>query len=131
MVMLKTRSIFSLLFALLCLSTSVADTNLLVWHKAADRADADIHGVALRPLLEDIARQTGWHIFVEPGAARNASTKFKDLPADDALRMLLGKWKIVRELSVAHFFTSFQFHHLRSSGLGCFSEAKYIAQRKV
>ncbi len=63
---------------------------LLVWHKAADRVDADIHGEALWPLLEDIAHQTGWHIFVEPGAERNASTKFKDLPQDDALRMLLG-----------------------------------------
>jgi hypothetical protein len=85
------RFVFCLLFAVLCLSASAADTNLLVWHKAADRVDADIHGVALWPLLEDIARQTGWHIFVEPGAARNASTKFKDLPSDDALRMLLGK----------------------------------------
>ena len=44
----------------------------------------------LWPLLEDIAHQTGWHIFVEPGTARNASTKFQDLPPDDALRMLLG-----------------------------------------
>jgi hypothetical protein len=52
--------------------------------------DADIHGEALWPLLEDISRQTGWHIFVEPETARVASTKFKDLPPDDALRMLLG-----------------------------------------
>ena len=91
MVMPKMRLLFSLLFAVLCLSTSAADTNSLVWHKAAGRVDADIHGVALWPLLETIARDTGWHIFVEPGAARNASAKFKDLPADDALRMLLGK----------------------------------------
>jgi hypothetical protein len=67
-----------------------ADTNSLVWHKAADRVDADIHGEPLWPLLEDIAHQTGWHIFVEPGTARVASTKFKELPPDDALRMLLG-----------------------------------------
>jgi hypothetical protein len=52
--------------------------------------DADIHGEPLWPLLEDIAHQTDWHIFVEPGTARNASTKFQDLPQDDALRMLLG-----------------------------------------
>ena len=66
------------------------ESNSLVWHKAADRVNADIHGEALWPLLEDIAHQTGWHIFVEPGTERNASTKFKDLPPDDALRMLLG-----------------------------------------
>ena len=52
--------------------------------------DADIHGEPLWPLLEDIAHQTGWHIFVEPGTERNASTKFQDLPPDDALKMLLG-----------------------------------------
>jgi len=89
--MQRIRFVFSLLFAVLCLSTSAADTNLLVWHKTTDRVDADIHGVPLWPLLETIAHETGWHIYVEPGAARNASAKFKDLPSDDALRMLLGK----------------------------------------
>ena len=72
------------------LSAHAAGTNSLVWHKAASRVDADIHGEPLWPLLEDIAHQTGWHIFVEPGTMRDASTKFKDLQADDALRMLLG-----------------------------------------
>jgi hypothetical protein len=66
------------------------NTNSLVWHRAAGRVDADIHGEPLWPLLEDIAHQTGWHIFVEPGTARVASTKFQELPPDDALRMLLG-----------------------------------------
>ena len=66
------------------------NSNYLAWHKVAGHVDADIHGEALWPLLEDIAHQTGWHIFVEPGAERNVSTKFKDLPQDDALRMLLG-----------------------------------------
>jgi hypothetical protein len=72
------------------LGARAAETNLLVWHKAASRVDADIHGEPLWPLLEDIAHQTGWHIFVEPGTGRVASTKFKDLPPTDALRMLLG-----------------------------------------
>lgn len=67
-----------------------AQTNSLVWHRDVNRADADIRGEALWPLLEDIAHQTGWHIFVEPGADRKASTKFKNLSQDEALRMLLG-----------------------------------------
>ena len=67
------------------------NSNSLVWNKAAGRVDADLHGEPLWPLLEDIAHQTGWHIFVEPGTARDASTKFKDLPPTDALRMLLGE----------------------------------------
>jgi thermitase len=86
---------FVILFCLLLacgLGARAAETNSnsLVWHRTAGRVDADIHGEALWPLLEDIAHQTGWHIFVEPDTARVASTKFKDLPPDDALRMLLG-----------------------------------------
>ena len=89
------HSSFVILFSLLLacsLGARAAETNSnsLVWNKAADRVDADIHGEPLWPLLEDIAHQTGWHIFVEPGTARVASTKFKDLPPEDALRMLLG-----------------------------------------
>lgn len=72
------------------LGARAAETNVLVWHNAAGRVDADLHGEALWPLLEDIAHQSGWHIFVEPDAARNASTKFRNLPQNDALRMLLG-----------------------------------------
>lgn len=92
---LKAR--FSKLFLFLALAllpaaggANAAETNLLAWNKAADRVSAELHGEALWPLLEDIAHQTGWHIFVEPSAERKASTKFKDLPHDDALRMLLG-----------------------------------------
>ncbi len=92
--MLWQKSLFgvlSLWLSFVAIAANAADTNVFVWHKTTDRVDADIHGVALWPLLETIARDTGWHIFVEQGAARNASAKFKDLPADDALRMLLGK----------------------------------------
>ncbi len=67
-----------------------AETNSLVWQADRDRVSADIRSEALWPLLEDIAHQTGWHIFVEPGAAHDASTKFSGLPAGEALRKLLG-----------------------------------------
>lgn len=70
--------------------TTSAQTNYLAWHRTEGRVDADIHGETLMPLLENIAAQTGWHIFVEPGTTRNASTKFNNLPAGDALKMLLG-----------------------------------------
>jgi Subtilase family/Fervidolysin N-terminal prodomain len=82
-----------ILFCLLLtfsLSTNAANTNSLVWHTATDQVSADIHGEALWPLLEDIAHQTGWRIFVEPDTERNASVKFKDLPSGEALKMLLG-----------------------------------------
>jgi hypothetical protein len=88
--MIRIRHMVSCLLLLCSLGARAADTNLLIWHQAASRVDADIHGEPLWPLLEDIAHQTGWHILVEPGTSRVASTKFKDLPTDDALRMLLG-----------------------------------------
>ncbi len=69
---------------------AAAQTNSLVWHKAEGSVDADIHGESLLPLLRNISAQTGWHIFVEPGASHTASTTFKKLPTGDALKMLLG-----------------------------------------
>ena len=67
-----------------------ADTNSLVWHRAADRVDADVHGMALWPLLEKIATDAGWRIYVEPGVTHEVSAKFKNLPSIEALRMLFG-----------------------------------------
>jgi thermitase len=84
--------IFAVVF---CLSIAMSfgaapQTNSLVWHKADGSVDADLHGEALLPLLKNISAQTGWHIFVEPGASHTASTTFKNLPAGDALKRLLG-----------------------------------------
>ena len=80
----------SLLLAVFCLCARAADTNSLVWHRATDRVDADVRGMALWPLLEKIAVEAGWHIFVEPDTTHTTSAKFKDLPSGDALKMLLG-----------------------------------------
>jgi Subtilase family len=84
------------LWASVCLACAFSfnahatNTNSLVWHKAADRVDADIHSEALWPLLEQIAAGADWKIFVEPGTEHEASVKFKDLPSGDALKRLLG-----------------------------------------
>ncbi len=67
-----------------------ADTNSLVWHRGGDRVDADLRGMALLPLLEKIAADAGWNVYVEPDTAHTTSAKFKDLPASEALKMLLG-----------------------------------------
>ncbi|HTB83200.1 MAG TPA: S8 family serine peptidase, partial [Candidatus Sulfotelmatobacter sp.] len=40
--------------------------------------------------LEVIAHQTGWHIFVEPEAARTLDVKFSNLPSGEALKKMLG-----------------------------------------
>jgi hypothetical protein len=88
--MFKLRQILFCLSLAFVFTARAADTNSLVWHKAADRVDADIRGEALWPLLEQIAGAADWKIFVEPGAEHSASVKFKDLPSGDALKMLLG-----------------------------------------
>ncbi|HSY75153.1 MAG TPA: hypothetical protein VK810_06765, partial [Dongiaceae bacterium] len=67
-----------------------AVTNFLVWQTATGNVSADIRGEALWPLLTDIAHQTGWHIFVEPGIDRKTDVKFSNLTAGAALKMLLG-----------------------------------------
>ncbi|HEY1717613.1 MAG TPA: hypothetical protein VGH42_04865, partial [Verrucomicrobiae bacterium] len=85
------QSILCLLLALaFCFSANAAQTNSLVWHKTVDRVDADIRGETLLPLLETIAIDAGWRVYVEPGTARTISAKFKNLPSGDALKMLLG-----------------------------------------
>jgi hypothetical protein len=67
-----------------------ADTNSLVWHRATERVDADVHDMALWPLLEKITSDAGWQIYVEPGVTHAVSAKFKNLPSIEALRMLFG-----------------------------------------
>ncbi len=66
-----------------------ANATALTWR--ADRVDANVKNCPLPQLLEQIASESGWQVFVEPGADYTASTKFKNLPVQDALRMLLGK----------------------------------------
>ena len=88
--MFNIRFVCCLLFATLSLSVAAADTNAIIWHRASDRVDADVHGMALLPLLEKIAAEAGWHIFVEPDTTHTTSAKFKDLPSGEALKRLLG-----------------------------------------
>jgi len=77
--------------ALLCgLSAQAAGTNSIVWHRAAGTVDADVKGEALLPLLGQIAADTGWQVYMEPGTAKTVSARFKGLSSSDALRMLLG-----------------------------------------
>jgi hypothetical protein len=71
-------------------AAAAATTNVLVWNKAKDRVDADVRGWELFGLLERIASETGWQVYVEPDSGHKASVKFDDLPSGEALRLLLG-----------------------------------------
>ncbi|HTV61569.1 MAG TPA: hypothetical protein VMH30_03270, partial [Verrucomicrobiae bacterium] len=74
----------------LSLGARAAETNSIVWHRASNRVDANVQNEALLPLLGQIARDTGWRVYVEPGTTKTVSAKFQNLPSSDALRMLLG-----------------------------------------
>jgi thermitase len=63
----------------------------LTWAKESNQVSADVNGMVLPTLLKRVAFETGWQVFVEPGTTHTSSAKFKELPAGDALRMLLGK----------------------------------------
>lgn len=67
-----------------------ATTNSLDWHRVKERVDADVRDLGVYDLLLDVAAQSGWHVFVEPGLDYKASTKFKNLAQAEALRKLLG-----------------------------------------
>jgi hypothetical protein len=90
----KWQRLMLAVFLLLALGIPAAQgassTNFLTWDKSKDRVDADVQDWELWTLLEHIAGETGWHIFVEPGLPYKPSVKFKQRPSGEALRMLLG-----------------------------------------
>jgi hypothetical protein len=71
-------------------AASAPAKNRLSWDAKQGRVSADISGESLMPVLEQIARDTGWQVFVEPDTTHDISAKFKDLPPGEALRLLLG-----------------------------------------
>jgi ribosomal protein L18 len=80
----------ALVLAALVFAPGVKAADSLTWRTDQDRVSADIKSTRLFKVLEEIARTTGWHIFVEPDTARTVSAKFKELPPGEALRLLLG-----------------------------------------
>ncbi len=78
----------SLLWLACCLPGSAADS--LDWRQGENRVAAEIDGWDLPKLLANVAAATGWQVFVEPDTHLTISTKFKDRPPGEALRLLLG-----------------------------------------
>lgn len=69
--------------------TNQPATDQLRWLQGRDLVDADVRDLPLIPLLERVASQTGWQVFVEPAPKFRASAKFKGLASGEALRRLL------------------------------------------
>jgi Subtilase family/Fervidolysin N-terminal prodomain len=76
--------------ALLLAGSRATAADTLDWNPARGKVTADIQSVQLEPLLEGIARRTGWDVYLESNTTHTVSAKFKDLPTGEALRNLLG-----------------------------------------
>lgn len=72
---------------LFCLCANAA-SNSLSWR--TNNVTADVRNLPLSQLLPQIATQTGWRVYVEPGATHDTSAKFKNESTGIALKMLLG-----------------------------------------
>jgi hypothetical protein len=66
------------------------ETNTLLWHAKQGQFEARIAHLELAEALTNIAEQTRWRVFVEPGLQQTLSAKFGPKPAGEALKMMLG-----------------------------------------
>ena len=78
------------LLVLIGINSFAVGTNSLYWDRENERVSADVRDWELVPMLEEVAAQSGWNIFLEPDYSHKASVKFKGLAPGDALRRLLG-----------------------------------------
>jgi hypothetical protein len=62
----------------------------ITWHPDHEVLDADLDDAGLIPTLEELAVQTGWHIYLEPTAGKSFTTQFQGLERGPAMRSLLG-----------------------------------------
>ncbi len=67
-----------------------ASTNLVIrWARKPGVVDARILRQPLAKVLPELARATGWKVFVEPGVEGTVTSSFKGLPANEALDRIL------------------------------------------
>ena len=84
------RSLLSGLMACCVAFPFRAAADSLSWRQDENKVAAEISSWDLPKVLQAIAGATGWQIFVEPNTEKTVSTKFKDRPPGEALRLLLG-----------------------------------------
>jgi hypothetical protein len=63
----------------------------IVWYPKARTFDLEVRGMPLEKFLGLVRAETGWEVMVEPGLNRKVGGKFRNKPAADALRLLLGR----------------------------------------
>src|SRR5882762_11331062 len=83
------RALQAALFAALFTSSVLAADNLR-WRSDKQILDADLKEAPLIPTFEQLAAQTGWHIYLEPTPGKTFSTKLSGLPRGEAMHALIG-----------------------------------------
>ena len=86
--LLRIIRLLILPLALLSLSARAGDS--LRWHADREVLDANLKDAPLIPTLEDLAHQTGWHIYLEPTPGKTFTTNFTSLPRGQAMHQLIG-----------------------------------------
>jgi len=88
---MRSRILFLFCLSLLAVPLSNARAaDSFDWRTNKNLVSADIKSSDLMTVLERIAGATHWKVYLEPGTIHPVSTKFKDLPPNEALRLLLG-----------------------------------------
>lgn len=75
--------------SLFCLHAEGADS--LIWHPKARTFDLEFRERPLNEFLGYIKSETGWEVKVEPGLTQMVDGKFRNKPAADAIRLMLGR----------------------------------------
>ena len=75
---------------LVCMAWDVWSANQVVWHPKARTFDLRVKNVPLDKFLGMVKAETGWEVKMEPGLQQIVSGKFRDKPAADAIRLMLG-----------------------------------------
>ena len=63
----------------------------LIWHPKARTFDFRVRDLPLEKFLGIVKAETGWEVKVEPGLTQLVGGKFRDKPASDAIRLMLGR----------------------------------------
>jgi hypothetical protein len=78
----------SLVGGLVLAALQLRAASTLSWNTNSDRVTADIKSAELIPVLEGVAKLTGWHVFLESNTTLTVSTTFKDVPSGEAMRLM-------------------------------------------
>ncbi|MBI5383733.1 MAG: S8 family serine peptidase [Verrucomicrobia bacterium] len=93
---LALRALLTLALSASCwLPAGAAESEHLFWDRDQQRVDANVQTWDVAPLLQKIARRTGWQIYLQPDTTQVVRTRFRNLSEGDALRRLLGDLSFV------------------------------------